>query len=220
MRKIVSILLLTSSCALLADFSGHTFFSVRPPFQTCFPEKITLFRNDRAQVREDGWRGALQAVAFGGSSSNANDIARFLLPFDKDTLVFAEDTAEGGGIPYSVNPLFRDVIPYFFNIISAPATLGFKSLVQFKPEQTYGGIGLDWIQFFGYDPCEKRWWIEISFPLMYVQNNVRLDEILLNQDFVPLNSGVNSSVIEAFTGVKKLENQFGAPTGSDGYSGR
>ncbi|HEX2977578.1 MAG TPA: hypothetical protein VHO47_00440 [Candidatus Babeliales bacterium] len=221
MKKIILISLFGMSAqALIADTSGQTFFSVRAPFQTCSPEKITLFRNDRAQRFETGWRGALQLVAFGGQSTNEQDLARFFMPFDKSMLIFAEDTASGGGIPPAVNPLFRDVIPYFFDIISAPGTPGFKSAVAFKPQQTYAGIGIDWIQFFGWDPCEKRWWIELSFPFLYVKNDMRLTEVLVNEDFEPLNDGINISVKEAFTGIQKLENQFGAVTGSGWMFGK
>jgi hypothetical protein len=219
-KKSIFIFLFLSSKVLQADTTAHTFFSVRAPFQTCSPEKITMFRNDRAQMYQNGWRGAMQAVAFGSQSTNEQDLARFFMPFDKAMLIFAEDTAPGGGTPPNVNPLFRDVIPYFFDIISAPETPGFKSAVAFKPQQTYAGIGLDWIQFFGHDPCEKRWWIEISFPFVWVRNDMRLTEIILNEDFVPLNSGVNISVKEAFTGIEKLENQSGAITGSGWFFGK
>ena len=48
------------------DATGQTFFYARPQFQDAMPEKISLFRNDRALARECGWGGAFQAVVFGG----------------------------------------------------------------------------------------------------------------------------------------------------------
>ncbi len=205
MRKqfLIPLLLLVVSASVLADVTSHTFFSVRPNFQSAFPEKITMFRNNRAKVAEDGWMGAMEAVVFGGESTRSKKLARFFLPFGKDTLVFAENNAPAaGGLVFpNVDPHFRDVNSVFFNIQTVGGN--FQSTVAFRPRQTYVGGGFDWIQYFGWgcDPCDKRWWFEVSFPVVNVRNEVRLTESVQSQG-VALNANVNANVIEAFQGLK------------------
>ncbi len=225
MRKqfLIPLLLLGLAASVRADVSGHTFFSVRPVFQTTFPEKVTLFRNDRAKAREDGWMGAMQAVVFGGRSTKSRDLAKFFLPFGKDSLIFAELAAPGVGAPPAGNPYGRDVVAENFNI--ATASDSFKSQVSFRPRQTFVGAGFDWIQYIGWgcEPCDKRWWFEVSFPVVNVKNDMRLTETILNQGTpFSVNAGnLNTSVAEAFTGVKGLAIGTGnAVTGSGWQFGK
>jgi hypothetical protein len=210
MRKqfLIPLLLLGVTVSAVADVTSHTFFSIRPPFQSAFPEKITLFRNIRAKAREDGWMGAFQAVVFGGQSTKSKKLAKFFLPGSNsetpNQLIFAEQQATtiGGGTPPTINPFFRDVNATNFNIQTAGNN--FASRVTFKPRQTYVGAGFDWIQYFGWecDPCDKRWWFEVSFPVLRVKNDMRLTETVLNQGSTTgiLAGKVNTNVTQAFSG--------------------
>ncbi|MBI2775611.1 hypothetical protein HYX58_06395 [Candidatus Dependentiae bacterium] len=212
MRKqfLIPLLLLGVTVSAVADFTSHTFFSIRPPFQSAFPEKTTLFRNMRAKAKEDGWMGAMQAVVFGGRSTKGKKLAKFFLPGGThasgavNELIFAEQDGAtgingGGGTPPAVNPFFRDVNATNFNIQTADNN--FASRVSFNPRQTYVGGGFDWIQYFGWncDPCDKRWWFEISFPVLNVKNDMRLTETILTQG-AALSSAVNFNVEQAFSG--------------------
>jgi hypothetical protein len=224
-------------CALVAlsnraycssqDVNSHSFFSIRSPFQSASPERVTLFR-DAPLLNCDGYQGGLQAVVIGGESTNPKALARYFLPFDKDTLIFANDNAPGSTIGGLDNPNFRDVNAFFFNIQTVAND--FKSTVKFSPRHTYVGLGLDWKQYVGSCECgPKRWWLEISFPILHVRNEIKCIETVQNQGVAgaflgddlgnpPVGANaVNTSVCEAFKGLKPFfvgAASGGAVTGS------
>ena len=45
--------------------TSHTFFSLRPNFQSAMPERVSLFRNDLLDDCQ-GFGGAFEAVFYGG----------------------------------------------------------------------------------------------------------------------------------------------------------
>ncbi len=203
------------------DVNSHSFFSIRSPFQSASPERVTLFR-DAPLKNCDGYQGGLQAVVFGGKSTNSKALARYFLPFDKDTLIFANDDAPGSLVNGLANPNFRDVNAFFFNIQTV--NNDFKSIVKFRPHHSYVGLGLDWKQYVGNCECgPKKWWFEVSFPILHVRNEIKCTETIQNQgitgfgiegDLVPgTELLVNDSVCEAFKGLKPFFNGI-AVTGS------
>ncbi len=211
---IVCIIIAVSSSAYCSsqDVNSHSFFSIRSPFQSASPERVTLFR-DAALRKCDRYQGGLQAVVFGGESTNSKALARYFLPFDKDTLIFANDNAPGSLINGLPNPNFRDVNAFFFNIQTT--AIDFKSRVKFSPRHSYVGLGLDWKKYFGSRECgPKRWWLEISLPIVHVRNEVKCIETIENLGvagaFLGDDTGeppvgaslVNRSVCEAFRGLK------------------
>ena len=130
------------------DVSGHTFFSVRPEFQSAFPEQITMFR-DRAQARCDGSGGAFQFVAFGVRSTKSKDLMQFFGPCPKSELVVDSDgTNTVGGVDLQTD-INRDINPLHFGIQYTGANNRFKSTIQFRPRRSVGGVGISWKHYLG-----------------------------------------------------------------------
>lgn len=219
MRKQVkfSILLLFVAGVAFADnadttpYDSHTFLTIRPPFQMSMPEKITNWR-DRALARDCGFGGAFQFVGFGGRSTHSSDLGQYFMFCQKNTLV----VAGSGAADFVANPCDRDVEAIHFNIqpegpAGEPNT--FRSEITFSPRQTFGGVGIDWKQYLhGRDACEKKWWLEISTPIMQVKNDVRLKENVTNAITPTIDS--NADMVEAFKGQKGFFNRNLQPLGA------
>jgi len=162
------------------DVFGHTFFWVRPPFQTAMPEKETMFR-DRAYAREDdcAWCGAVQFVPFGGRSTKSKDLMKFFAPCPKTELAvrqYADPAFQNIGRDPA-----RDINPIHFNVLyNTGGTVGagtYSSTLKFRPRQTFYGFGFTWTNYFGRGDCEcKHWWGQISFPVLHVRNDMNLTE--------------------------------------------
>ena len=185
--------------------SSKTFLWIRPPFQSSMPEKESLWR-DRALAKECGLSGAFQIVPFGGRSTNKKDIAEYFMFCKKSALKVATDN-----FPALVdNPNLRDVNAAHFNIhVANPGSSpAFQSTIQFRPQHTFAGVGFDYKQYLHCrDACEKKWWMEISFPVLYVRNDMRLTECVTSTGTVePLNDNVNKNMIEAFCCPKPFVN--------------
>jgi hypothetical protein len=199
----VSVLLLCASGLAFADSAdtlsnqSHTFLTIRPNFQGASPEKITDWR-DRALARDCGYSGALQFVGFGGRSENPTDMGKYFMFSHKNSLVVA-----GNGVTdFVTDPNARDVNPIHFNIQPAGIDTeqnNFRSEITFKPRYVFGGVGIDWKQYLhGRDACEKKWWLEVSTPIMKVQTNVHLTENVTSA--ITPTTSANANMIEAFKG--------------------
>lgn len=149
-----------NGCDCDCKYTSHSFFYVRPQFQSASPERVTLFR-DPINAREEGRGGAVQAVFFGGESRDRSKVAKFFTPFCKSTLLVSTDLAD--------NP---DILPQHFNI-QLPE---FKSTICLNMEQKVFGFGLDWKQGF-WKYREDQWlWFEVSMPIEHIENKVILKE--------------------------------------------
>lgn len=165
------------------------------------PEKISLFRNDRALIRDCGWHGAFQAVVLGGRTTNTDSkrLARYFMFQQKDQLTVASNAVANVDGNEGIN---RDINPINFNILY---TLGevqttFQSTLIFKPRQSVVGAGFDYIQYFGCSDCPK-WWGEISFPVLRVRNDMRLTETnIIIPAGATLAAGAAPNIAAAFTG--------------------
>jgi hypothetical protein len=191
--------------------NSKTFFWIRPPFQSSLPEKETLWR-DRALARECGVSGAFQIVPFGGRSVKASEIAEYFMFCHKSELNVA--TGNLPGLP--TNPNLRDVNAADFNIAVGLSNPAFQSTIKFRPRHSFAGVGFDYKQYLAArDACEKKWWMEISFPVLHVKNDMRLSET--SNGVAPLNANVNANMVEAFKGLKGYFNPSigdGTVTGS------
>lgn len=214
MKKLryLSLMMLASVISVFADSStpqalkggdatGQTFFWARPQFQDAMPEKVSLFRNDRALARDCGWGGAFQAVIFGGRTTNKDSqrLARYFMFEEKDQLTVAStgvaDVDTTQGVNVDINPLNFNV---GYAIDGVPAT--YQSTLIFKPRQSVVGAGFDYIQYFGCGDC-PRWWGEVSFPVLRVRNDMRLTETnIVIEAGATLIPGAAPSIAAAFTG--------------------
>jgi hypothetical protein len=214
----VSLLLLSAASLLQAedcDNSSHTFLWIRPPFQSHMPEKEAMWR-DRALARDCGISGAIQAVPFGGQTTQGKDIGKYFMFCNKNCLVVAEGNAFGGALvpgAGNYNPNLRDVNAANFNIHTTGAN--FESTICFSPRQSFAGVGIDYKQYLHRrDACEKRWWFEVSSPIEWVRNDVRLTESISNPGTVAAGAQgkVNTSMKEAFLGQKPFLNNITQPS--------
>ncbi len=152
------------------EISSRSYLSVSPLFRSASPEMISGFRNDRVHAREDGWHGALQIVAFGGSSRNSQDLARYFLPFCKTSLIVDEkvDSPEG-----------QDLLASHFNIFTRSGT--FRSEISIRPRQSVVGLGLHYRQSFLRDEDRDRaFWYSVSFPIQRVKNDLNFCELVID----------------------------------------
>lgn len=187
------------------DVSGQTFMSIRPEFQSAFPEKVAGFR-DRAMARCDGHGGAFQFVPFGGRSTNAKDLMKYFAPSPKTSLIVDSDSTN----------LDRDINPANFGLVYVvPAAPGadpvigrYSSVIQFRPQRTVGGLGITYRQYVGRacDVADRKWFFEISAPILHVSNKMNLTEVLTTTSGVPASAAVGygftspDNMIQAFTG--------------------
>jgi hypothetical protein len=199
-----------ASCVQADDVTGHTFYLIRPPFWSSSPEKVSLFR-DAPYARCDGWGSAFQIVPFGGRSTKANGLNKFFTFGGLSELQVLEDNT-GAQTDPATNPGLRTVNPAHFNIYTAErnANKPFQSTISFSPQHTYWGVGLTYQHHFG---CDKKWWWEISMPVMYVNNNMHLKEVVEQMgvafdDSTSLgasrNAARNVDMTEAFKGLKPI----------------
>jgi len=209
-RKLIPVLLI-GSAALYADVDtgpaggdalSQTFLWIRPQFQTAMPEKETGFRN-RAFDAECGRYGAVQFVPFGGRSSRSSELAKYFMFNNKTELVVASDRSTVLGdttaeqIINANQGINRDINAFNFNIIPSTGS-AFASTIAFSPRQSVFGFGFEYRQYMG---CQKKWWLNISTPLVHVRNKVNLTETLLNPDeAVNFEPGSATSMVQAFQG--------------------
>jgi len=183
-RSSLSLLLLTvagqaaASSAAGGDTIAHTFFSVRPHFQTASPERVMFFRNDKVDERENKWGGAFQAVVYGGKSINSCRLAEFFMPFGKTALnVYEFDQTLTDPTGGDLNPA-KDIEARNFNIQTVNST--FHSVIEFSPEQEYIGIGFDYMQVLWRRCDHAQLWLEASFPIERIRNRMGLTERVID----------------------------------------
>lgn len=195
MRKRLSLLLatvcvlpaaqLSADCKCECDTISHTFFSVRPQFQSASPEKTTMFR-DRMDARDDGRGGAFQLAVFGGKSTRTEDLRHFFFPSCKDKLNVTEVTTSTDLTLFDLNALhFNVVSQHTANLITEtqPYSPFFESSITMCPRQSTFGIGMTYRQNLTALMDEKgerdySWWFEISSPLVYIKNDLQLKETI------------------------------------------
>ena len=190
--KITAALSLAST--IQAGFvTSHTFFSLRPNFQSAMPERVSLFRNDLLDECQ-GFGGAFEAVFYGGvtTEEGSEKIARFLLlPGCVTTCINVKEynTEANEACPPSSssgdgNPT-KDVEARHFNIRTVNES--FASTVCFKPEQKLFGLGLCYKQTLSNKADGTTgFWFEGSLPIERVENSVKLCETITNDGGGPI----------------------------------
>lgn len=161
------------------DFACHSFFTVHPQFRLVSPEKEALFRNDRMLLREGGIEGTIQTVFYGGQSNNDLELNKYFLPSNKTALNAQEYKSPN----FTQDGIFvKDLEARNFNIATNPNSgTTFKSTILFRPQQTSFGIGFSWIQNLWHDSQDvPRIWAEVSFPVQYIKNEMKLNEFVVN----------------------------------------
>lgn len=170
---------------------SHSYFFVRPQFQTASPEKITLWR-DRMMARQDGKYGAFQIVPFGGRSGKARRLATYFTPFCKAELTVLQD-------PGLADDEW-DIDAEHFNIYSniEEAAERFNSVISFRPRQSVGGVGLSWRQRLSRNTENPGFWFEASAPITHVRNSMNLCENIQQELVNTPTTGAVSNMCQAF----------------------
>ena len=188
MKKIILLCsawaLLSATIALVADdctdISGHTFFWVRPQFQSGSPERLVLW-GDRITAKRSVC-GMIQLVPFGGKSINRSDLGKFFLPWgscDLDVEYVPLNRENGLFTPGALSQYFGIYPVDMPDPLTGVDRSIFKSNICVNPYQTVAGLGLTWRQYLWTLPdCENHLWFEISSPIEQVKNTVCLTETL------------------------------------------
>jgi len=158
---------------------SHTFFTVRPQYQSGSPEKESLFY-DRMNIREDGRGGGLQIALFGGRSTYRDELGNFFSPFCQKSFYVRET----GKIPEGDQNV--DIVAQHFNIALADENIPFESRISFCPRLTVFGLGLTYRQNLSqlWSDDEYRThdvWVELSTPITRVETNMCLSETILTE---------------------------------------
>lgn len=206
-RLLLALLMITGSCSIYGyHFSGHSFFTIRTPFQTASPEKEALWHYDMLDKKDDHISGSLEIVPFGGKYiehqrglGEGDGLGQFFAPYGKahlDVIEFKPTVPSSGDLNRGV----RAVEARNFNIQTRSKTRTFRSKLHIQPHHTFVGVGFAYRQ-----RVWDCWWVDISAPVEHVKNRVDLNERIIDTGGGPVKTrGLNGqqrfgSVTEAFT---------------------
>ena len=138
-RIILMALCMAITSHVMADDSvSHTFFFVPPHFTPVMEN--TFFREDRMNMTNRFWSGAMQIVPYVSHSTKPHELAKFFMPFHRWCLNVSE---------YKQNVATTDLNPKkivearHFNIeTDQSASTTFNSTISFAPEQHVTGVAL------------------------------------------------------------------------------
>jgi len=182
--KRIFVLALLTITSVQAVTRSHTFYSLRPNFQSAMPERVSLFRNELLDECQ-GFGGAVEFVPYAGNTTQAGrgQMARFFLPpgcitnalrvreFNPERELNTANTDDG-------NPL-KDLEARHFNIRTVNET--FSSTITIAPEQSVLGLGIAYKQTLSAkSDGTPGFWIEISLPIERVENRLNLHETIEN----------------------------------------
>lgn len=160
-------------------------------------------------------KSAFNMVVWGGSSTNHDDMAKYMLPFGKTQLTVREgnDSTTNANVDVPGN---QDIVAENFNITTNEGN--FCSTLAFKPKQTFVGVG-----FSGYCQLSNKIWLSFEAPVIHVKNTLDMVETVtytgggpVVQTAAPATQGFNNTpflanMTQAF---KNSNMQYGKIDGS------
>ena len=212
-KRFLSIGLLLLPLAAFANEDHHsdatcskTFFNVQPQYSTGSPIHVSFYHTDRMMARQDGIKASLQGVVYGGQSLDSAGLARYFLPYQKNSLVIAEGpnpipTPEpagqtavfSGGSPAFLSNNY-DFLAQNFNIETVDHN--FQSRIWINPKQSFVGGAINYRQSLEPHRVDKGYWFDITIPILHVKNSVHLEEkITSSSDALP---GTSANMRAAF----------------------
>lgn len=152
------------------SINSQAFFSMRPRFQICSPEYLSMWR-DRMHARENGRGGAVQVAVYGGRTTQSKLLASYFTPFNANYFTVAENDADTD----------THIRARHLNIVTQGGN--FKSTVVLAPQQSYIGVGLAYKQAFklwAKEGDDRGYWFSASMPITHVRNSMNLYEDVIN----------------------------------------
>lgn len=172
------------------DVTSKSHFSSRQQFQSASPELVSGCRYSKEAAQKSSWGGHFQAVLFGGSSSSSDDLGKYFMPFGSSSVKVSEVL-----IPNDQTTLHAQ----HFNILtqraaapgagilvdarenqSAQAQNTFKSTISLSPREWSVGLGLHYHQILMGKKSNHPLWLSLSAPIVHVERDVRLKEVIAN----------------------------------------
>lgn len=164
------------------NITSRSYFPSRQQFQSASPEMLTGCRYDKDTVKKTSWGGRFQAVLFGGSSTNSDDIGTYLMPFGSASALVSEELiADASAVLHAqnFNILTQRAIaaPDLVTVRNAARPDAFKSTISLRPREWSVGLGLFYQHFFN-RASGNPFWVSISTPIVHVERDVRLTEVV------------------------------------------
>ena len=148
--------------------TSKSFLSIHPPFQSNSPEMISVFRDNRIHIREDGKLGTAQFVLFGSKTTNEKNLAHYFFPFGKTSLIVSENIED---------PEDFDLLVQHFNVFTQK---GLRSKISIEPQQSVIGVGFNYYQIFKHNKEKGRsFFFSLSTPLIRVKNDLNFKEKII-----------------------------------------
>ena len=167
---------------------SKTHFSARPQFQSASPEFLSGCRYEKDVAKKTSWGGHFQAVLFGGASGKSDDLGIYFMPFGSPSVKVSEELLPAVNAGSTLHA-------EHFNVLSAVAGAAgptglvvmrdnaspnsLKSTISLYPREWSVGFGLHYQHFFN-KQSNHPLWLSISTPILHVENDVRLQEVITN----------------------------------------
>lgn len=117
-------------------------------------------------ARQDGIKGALEIVPFGGRSTKEPRLAAYFGPSCKNVFTVNED-------PTVAN---TDLLARNFDITN----IGFSSKISFNPRHSFAGVGFRYKQGLWESCSGHTLFVDFSMPVVHVRNTLNFCEEVLN----------------------------------------
>ena len=185
-NNLFCLFLVLCSSNLQAVTYGRSMFVTSALFRPGSVEEVAGTRS-QLQIGEPRQRHQQFSIdPFGGMSTDSGHLAEYLLPYTghgKTTLI----CGELGSQAVANNTV--DLIAKYFNVLTAPLPTNsddpyipdhytFQSILTFDPKQTFYGLNFNY-RYHISPYLDKGFWFEISAPLTYVTNDLRMTEKII-----------------------------------------
>ncbi|NBO99617.1 MAG: hypothetical protein EBU90_05755 [Proteobacteria bacterium] len=166
-RSLSLLFLLCGAGAMRAnDVSGISYFNVRPV--QSHPMQQNLLVDQATDTGRVLRMKGVQATVFFGQSTAAEELGKYFGIGGKSELTVKEDNPANDAAEFT-----QDILALNFNLDTNAD--GFHSTIKFRPQQTFGGVGLSARMHF-----RDCYWLMVEAPIVYVKNNMHLTETIIN----------------------------------------
>ncbi|MFS8507113.1 MAG: hypothetical protein LVQ75_03220 [Candidatus Babeliales bacterium] len=167
-RSLSLLFLLCGAGAMRAnDVSGISYFNVRPV--QSHPMQQNLLVDQATDTGRVSRMKGVQATVFFGQSTAADELGKYFGIGGKSELTVKENTPTTD----TSEELAQDILSLNLNLNTNDGA--FHSTIKFRPQQTFGGVGLSARMHF-----RDCYWLMVEAPIVSVKNNMHLTETIIN----------------------------------------